>query len=110
MAFYRDFKESYFKYVRPIVYEGISDGITTKQNMQLRLTEMMDIYEEDSNTTFEDYFKGLNRSTLESRSIPTMASGASLPLGPIDPRSTTSASGFVDILNGHRFPRSGQKD
>lgn len=103
VAFYRDFKESYSKYVRPIVYEGVSDGITTKQDMQVRLEDMMQIYEEDSNSAFDAYFKGRSTLTLNNTPISSLASGASLPLGPIDPRSSLTASGFVDASSTAAF-------
>jgi hypothetical protein len=67
---FRDFAESYKLMVRPIVWDNQSRGIITKQTMQGRLKEMIEIYEIESN-------KALSASEIPSfeKSFQTFMSG-----------------------------------
>jgi len=91
--FYNDFKRSYQEHILPIVFSGQTSTLTTKVAMQERLNEMATIYEADSKKSFTDYASRMPTQTTTITTSTALASGASLPLGPITFTPSVSASG-----------------
>lgn len=84
--FLNDFTNSYLQLVRPIVYGGGVTSRITKDDMQVRLNEMISDYEVQSNTML----RALGTATPIPSYFRTLISGA----------STVNASGTVITYSG----------
>jgi hypothetical protein len=79
--FYNDFKKSYYEHIQPLIFDGKTSTLTDKATIQIRLNEMVALYQSESKEAFADYIKRTpeSTSTTTTSSMPR-ASGASLPL------------------------------
>lgn len=72
IEFYKDFKQSYFDLVRPIVFGQLLNALTTKDNMQVRLNEMIVVYSNNSVRFFTQIPQQSSAKTLSSGASTSM--------------------------------------
>ena len=90
--FYNDFKQSYYEYIQPIIFNDQASALVSKETMQLRLDEMVSLYEAESRTSFAEYARRISKSTTSTTST-ARASGASLSF-----ESNTSSDDLVSSI------------